>query len=178
MDSSIAQLIPAFLEVKKRGSPLVLATIVSTRGSTYRKAGAQILIRDAGEPIGLLSGGCLEGDLTEQARSVFETGEPKMLHYDDAGDDEVFGLGIGCGGSIDVWLTLLDARSNWEPLSTLAERLERHESLDYGLVLESRLEALPPGTAVFADPDGALVVSPALSSRPLPDRAPVGRGLG
>ena len=130
MDSSITQLIPAFLEEQQRGRPLVLATIVATRGSTYRKAGAQILITEAGEPVGLLSGGCLEGDLVEQARSVFATGAPRMLQYDDSGDDEVFGLGIGCGGSIDVWLTLLDAGTRWEPLSTLAECLERHASLD------------------------------------------------
>ncbi len=63
MDSSIPQLIPAFLHEKANSAPLVLATIVSTRGSTYRKAGAQILISAAGEPVGLLSGGCLESDL-------------------------------------------------------------------------------------------------------------------
>ena len=170
MDSSITQLIPAFLDERQREAPLVLATIVATHGSTYRKAGAQILITQAGEPIGLLSGGCLESDLVEQARSVFESGAPKMLRYDDSGDDEVFGLGIGCGGSIDVWMTLLDARSNWEPLGTLAEHLERHEPLDYGLVLESMFESLPAGSSVLLDSAGRLSVvpSPALASRPLP----------
>lgn len=173
MDSSIPQLIPAFLHEQAHGAPLVLATIVSTRGSTYRKAGAQILITAAGEPIGLLSGGCLESDLVEQARSVFDSGQSKMLHYDDSGDDEVFGLGIGCGGSIDVWMTRLDQASNWEPLTTLSRCLEERTSIDYGLVLESMFEALPAGATVFLEQSGEVRVapSPALATRPLPDRA-------
>ena len=46
-----------------RAEPLVLATVAQTLGSTYRKAGAQMLIAGDGRVAGLLSGGCLEADL-------------------------------------------------------------------------------------------------------------------
>ncbi|HVP34038.1 MAG TPA: XdhC family protein, partial [Steroidobacteraceae bacterium] len=41
-------------------APAVLATIVATAGSTYRKPGARMLIEADGRLTGLLSGGCLE----------------------------------------------------------------------------------------------------------------------
>ena len=59
-----------FREYAHAGEPLVLATVVHTIGSTYRKAGAQMLIAADGRSAGLLSGGCLEADLLERARSV------------------------------------------------------------------------------------------------------------
>ena len=59
-----------FRDRRDRGEPLVLATIARTLGSTYRKAGAQMLIAGDGRAAGLLSGGCLEADLMERARAV------------------------------------------------------------------------------------------------------------
>ena len=47
----------------------MLATVAQTIGSTYRKAGAQMLIAGDGAAAGLLSGGCLEADLVERART-------------------------------------------------------------------------------------------------------------
>jgi xanthine/CO dehydrogenase XdhC/CoxF family maturation factor len=47
----------------------VLATVVATAGSTYRKAGARMLIAADGTYLGLLSGGCLEADLKRHALS-------------------------------------------------------------------------------------------------------------
>src|SRR5882672_2049494 len=62
MDSSLTALL-AFLESRRPGrQPLVLATIVATAGSTYRKPGARMLIDSEGTACGLLSGGCLESD--------------------------------------------------------------------------------------------------------------------
>ena len=46
----------------------VLATIIKTDGSSYRKAGAMMMINDMGQYFGLLSGGCLESDIMQQAR--------------------------------------------------------------------------------------------------------------
>lgn len=44
----------------------VLATIVQVEGSAYRKAGASMLFKKNGERIGLLSGGCVEEDLSQR----------------------------------------------------------------------------------------------------------------
>ena len=71
-----------FRERRDRGEPLVLATVSRTLGSTYRKAGAQMLIAADGGAAGLLSGGCLETDLMERARSVLSgsAGRCRLRH--------------------------------------------------------------------------------------------------
>lgn len=88
---------------------LVLATVVATEGSTYRKPGAMMLAAADGRFAGLISGGCLEGDLLDRARAVFDTGRPASVTYDmSAGDDLVWNLGIGCDGVIHLRLQRLD----------------------------------------------------------------------
>ena len=96
--------------------PLVLATVVRTGGSTYAKPGAQMLIAADGEYAGLLSGGCLEGDLREHARDVAATGKARIVSYDlRSTTDQLFGLGAGCEGAMDV---LLCARLGGRALAT------------------------------------------------------------
>jgi hypothetical protein len=73
-------LIARFEEWRQCGKPLALATVIHTEGSTYSKAGRQILITAKGEHAGLVSGGCLEGDLAEHACDVIKTGTAKLIH--------------------------------------------------------------------------------------------------
>ena len=55
--------------------------------------------------VGLLGGGCLEGDLLERATRVRAGGEPELVRYDaSAEEDIVWGLGLGCAGIVEVWL--------------------------------------------------------------------------
>ncbi len=64
-----------------------------------------MLISEAGETYGTVSGGCLESDVLERARRVLQTGEPTVLIYDTTGkDDSVFSLNIGCNGIIRILL--------------------------------------------------------------------------
>ena len=84
-------------------TPCALATIVATEGSTYRKAGARMLIEADGRITGLLSGGCLEEDLRERAHAVLAAGEPAIVEYDlRSADDLVFGIGAGCEGAMRI----------------------------------------------------------------------------
>lgn len=83
----------------------VLATIVATAGSTYRKAGARMLVEADGQLHGLLSGGCLEGDLREHAATVRESGAPRIVEYDMRRDDDLlYGIGAGCEGAMRILL--------------------------------------------------------------------------
>ena len=50
-----------------------------------------------------MSGGCVESDVVEEAREVLETGKPKLLSY-GISDDDAFGVGLPCGGEIDVFV--------------------------------------------------------------------------
>ena len=93
------------LEAGPSARPAVLATIVSTAGSTYRKAGARMLLNEDGSHRGLLTGGCLEGDLASHAASVAESGRPLAVEYDMRGpDDALFGIGAGCEGAMRILL--------------------------------------------------------------------------
>lgn len=86
-----------------RGEQFALATIVTTRGSTYRRAGARLLIPAEGEPIGNISGGCLEGDVARIGREVIAAGVPRLVEFDmTADDDAVWGYGLGCNGAIEL----------------------------------------------------------------------------
>ena len=98
--SSLHRLLPLYDRALAAREPLVLATVIRTGGSTYAKPGAHMLIAADGEYAGLLSGGCLEGDLREHAREVRASGQARIVSYDmRSADDELFGLGAGCEGS-------------------------------------------------------------------------------
>ena len=89
------------------GAPAVLATVVATRGSTYRRAGARMLIAEGGWLAGSISGGCLESDLVHTAWARTEDG-PALVEYDATGEDDVaLGLGLGCNGATTVLLARL-----------------------------------------------------------------------
>ncbi len=90
----------------KRG---IVVTIVATRGSTYRRAGARAVISEDGESFGTISGGCLERDLAERARAWLDDFNPRVITYDSTrGDDIVFGLGLGCRGETDLLIEPFD----------------------------------------------------------------------
>jgi xanthine dehydrogenase accessory factor len=83
----------------------VLATVVATAGSTYRKAGARMLIMADGTYLGLLSGGCLEADLKLHAQQVIDSDVARAVEYDMRGPDDIlFGIGAGCEGAMRVLL--------------------------------------------------------------------------
>ncbi|MEO5903649.1 MAG: XdhC family protein [Gemmatimonadaceae bacterium] len=89
----------------KAGDSVVLATVVRVTGSSYGGVGARMVVRIDGSTVGIVSGGCLETDLAEQARKVHETRNARVVTYDTrADDDAAWGLGLGCNGLIDVLL--------------------------------------------------------------------------
>ena len=102
LDTSLETLLA---NAPRSGSPSVLATVVATAGSTYRKPGARMLIMSDGSYFGLLSGGCLEADLAIHARQVLDSGTPRAVEYDMRGPDDIlFGIGAGCEGAMRVML--------------------------------------------------------------------------
>ncbi len=88
----------------------ILVSVIQTLGSTYRKPGSMMLLDQAGQMFGLVSGGCLEADLQAQAQPVWETGEPCIVTYDLREDDDtLWGLGLGCQGLVRLLLERVDA---------------------------------------------------------------------
>ncbi len=92
-----------YQDLRRRGHGAALAQLVQVRGSHYRRAGARMLLGEDGRSAGAISGGCLEADIRERARTVLATGEPAVAHYDmTAPEDVVWGLGLGCDGAVHV----------------------------------------------------------------------------
>ncbi len=130
-----AQLLPLFSREREAQRPMVLATIISTAGSTYRKPGAQMLIAQSGEYAGLLSGGCLEGDLREHAGQAIATGLARIIEYDmRSADDQLFGLGAGCEGTMQILLQPVDAAHHWQPLAELQQRWLANQSTRLAII--------------------------------------------
>jgi xanthine dehydrogenase accessory factor len=127
MLEQISPLWDVYLKNKQHGKPLVLATLVKTAGSSYKKAGAMMLIEPDGTPHGLISGGCLEADVAEHAMAVFDTGHAVAVNY-DLSDESIFGLGAGCDGSIEIVLQIIAGDylpfSALNPLPVQAETVE------------------------------------------------------
>lgn len=92
-------------EASASGRRVALATVVAVRGSAYRHEGARMLVFDDGTAAGAISGGCLESDVAEAAREVIRTGVPRLVRYDTTSDDdELWGLGTGCNGVVEVFI--------------------------------------------------------------------------
>ena len=115
------------------GLPLALITVLDTEGSTYSKAGSQMLVNEAGDFYGMLSGGCLEGDLAERARAAMSSGTADLVTYDLRADDEVFGLGVGCEGVLRILIQPLSEAGGYEPFSGLLRDLEEAPSAELTL---------------------------------------------
>lgn len=118
MNVDLPRVCRLFRESRGSGATLVLATVIRTQGSTYRKAGARVLIDPRGGSSGILSGGCLESDLRERAAEVIAQARPIRIVYDArTSDDPIWGLGLGCEGAMEVWLQQAGPEAAYEPLT-------------------------------------------------------------
>lgn len=147
---NIRQLLHSFNAWREHGRALVLATVYETAGSTYSKAGAQMLIDEAGNFQGMLSGGCLEGDLAARAAAVLASGKPQSVTFDLGGsDDGLWGLGVGCDGLMRVFLQPLNAANNYQPFAALARIYAGEKPAALAIVIKSELAAVHAGSALI-----------------------------
>ncbi|MGB5491467.1 MAG: XdhC family protein [Woeseiaceae bacterium] len=137
-----------------RGQPMVLATVYETVGSTYSKAGGQMLIDSAGNFCGMLSGGCLEGDLVERARRVIESGVAETASYDLGADDELWGLGVGCDGTMRVLLQLITRENTYQPFAAIADIIGKGSTANMALVISTETSTISVGASLLSQDDG------------------------
>jgi xanthine/CO dehydrogenase XdhC/CoxF family maturation factor len=103
----VKEILPEVERWQKEGEKVVLATVVASRRSAPRPIGSSLAISESGKMCGSVSGGCVESDVFENAREVFESGEPRLVSYGFT-DDEAWEVGLPCGGEIDVFLERLE----------------------------------------------------------------------
>lgn len=104
--TSIQQLIETVISDPQA---VVLSMIVNVEGSSYRKNGAWMLHQENGNRIGVVSGGCLENDLSARASQLFHTGKVQLVDYDLSSEDDLgWGRGVGCNGVVTVLVRDID----------------------------------------------------------------------
>lgn len=177
---SLHRLLPLFDRARALDQPLVLATVIRTGGSTYAKPGAQMLIAADGEYAGLLSGGCLEGDLREHARAVAAGGVGRIVSYDlRSSTDQLFGLGAGCEGAMDILLTRVGAAEQWQPLEFIAGAARRGQACRVAFVTATRDADIPLGLSFpDAEPPGFALNGSAIDDKVLALQGAAGSTAG
>lgn len=166
MESLLGPLLPLYERERAAGRAVALGVLLETAGSTYRKPGALMLIAANAESAGLLSGGCLEGELTEYAQAVLETGMARLVTYDmRGGDDLVWGLGLGCEGAMHILLLRVGPENGWQPLEYFARSLDENRPAAAAVVVESERADSPVGTVVLHGNEVAKALAAAAESR-------------
>ena len=119
MDNVDLQVMRQAVAWQAQGHRVVLCTITRTWGSAPRPPGSSVAIRDDGLVAGSVSGGCIEDDLVDKAKSgALASGVPQVVRYGiDA--DAAHRFGLPCGGLIELVLEPV------QPITRLPELLER-----------------------------------------------------
>src|SRR5262249_30315211 len=146
--SETAQVVDRVLALASVGRRTAIATVIRIEGSSYRRPGAKLLIEDDGRTLGGVSGGCLEADVRDVALRVIETGTPELLHYDTGADDRtVWGLGLGCNGSVDIFVQAATEAPTLEAVREMHIRLAKKSSF----VVSTIVEGSDAGRAIVLD---------------------------
>lgn len=128
-------------------APFAIATVVGVRGSAPRVPGAVMAVNSAGDVIGSVSGGCVEGAVYDVATEVLQTGTAQYVSY-GISDDDAFSVGLTCGGIIEV----------------LVQRIDPDRDLTFGALLKAIRsgESVARVTVVggTAEPGATIVVAP------------------
>lgn len=129
-----------------------LITLVRASGSTYRRPGARLLIREDGQFAGTISGGCLEADLLRKAAWKTRTGAI-MEHFSTAFDSTAeIPYGLGCGGEVDLLLEPADTPEAAALIAAMQQSIHGETLLAATTLPE---EGKPFGRIIVA-PDGSV----------------------
>lgn len=151
---------------RQRGEPLVLVTVIETEGSTYSKAGAQMLVDSSGVFRGMLSGGCLEGDLAVRSQQVLDSGRPQVATYDlGKDDDEIWGMGVGCDGLMRVVLQPILPDRGYAPFDRIAAVWRGDEAAE--LAIPVGADGIDAVTIRVEPPPRLLVLGAGLDAEPV-----------
>jgi xanthine dehydrogenase accessory factor len=126
-----------------QGRPCQLVTVIRTWGSSPRPEGATLALSGDGQVIGSVSGGCVEDDLIARVRAEGITHtRPEIVTYGITAD-EAHRFGLPCGGTIELAIEPLSAKSR---IGELLAQLGRHQLVARRLDLATGDVALSPAS--------------------------------
>lgn len=102
MNSTDYQVLQAAIGWLHDGKRVALATVVQTWGSSPRPVGSWLAIREDGQVVGSVSGGCVEDDLIRRVQSeILTRTTPELVKY-GVSRDEAVRFGLPCGGTLQL----------------------------------------------------------------------------
>lgn len=140
-------------DLRKRGVPMLLATVVRVAGSSYRRPGARMLVAEDKWLAGCVSGGCLESDVIRRGEFRLHESNATLVRYDSTSDDDIgWGFGAGCNGVVEVLLermvpTAGDATQ--DPLQFIRSVIDSESTGAIVTVFESANPAITVGSRLF-----------------------------
>jgi xanthine dehydrogenase accessory factor len=85
------------------GENVAVATVVRIEGSASAKPGAKSIVDAQGRTVfGWIGGGCAESTVRDVAREVMAERSSRLIRLDL--DDEVLGVGMPCGGYMEIYI--------------------------------------------------------------------------
>jgi len=103
------ELIPDLIRWHSKNEQVGLALVLQTWGSAPRPPGACMAFTANGEFRGSVSGGCVENAVIETGLEVLKTGQAQLLQFKVA-DEQAWEVGLSCGGSLEVFVTVFDPK--------------------------------------------------------------------
>ncbi|WP_103384289.1 XdhC family protein [Pseudonocardia dioxanivorans] len=133
----------------KNGQEAALATVVGTFRSAPRQPGASMLVGPAGEAVGSVSGGCVEGAVYELGGEVLADGRPRLQRY-GVSDDDAFSVGLTCGGILDIYVEKVSPET-YEQLGKVADAIREESPVAVATVVAGPEERLGRRLIVWPD---------------------------
>ena len=142
MDSVDLEVVRSAVKWAESGHRATLGTVVHTWGSAPRPVGAMLVIRDDGQVMGSVSGGCVEDDLIDKVKSkAIAATRPEVTTY-GVTQEQATRYGLPCGGTLQIVLEPVTAESR---LKDLLGVIERHELSARFLDMETGKVRIEPG---------------------------------
>src|SRR3990172_7112611 len=152
----MSELFEQFDRIRKSEPKVALATLVSTRGTTPRKEGAQMLVGEGGRILGSVTiGGCVDAQVIEESAAVLGRNAPRLLEL-NLGDEEAWEIGLTCGGTIEVFIEPVALDHPGDPTLNYYERLRDHAAKGGSGALVTRLDPPQHGSKLMVLDNGAV----------------------
>ena len=140
----------------EKGQPVVVATVVRTKGSTPQKPGAKLLVRNDGSGVGTLGGGCVEGDIWFAAKELMKRrGSAEHRDY-QLNEDLAAQDGLVCGGTMYFLIDPVYSPDKYlSYVNEINRAYEGEASVALATLLKSATESLDStGAKLFIRDDG------------------------
>ena len=151
-------IIKKYQELKSQNVRCILATVVHVEGSSYRRAGARMLVDEYGNITGAISGGCLEGDALRKAFFALDRQENKLVTYDTSDEEDVvIGAQLGCNGIIQVLFEPINYTEENNPCELLKAITEQEVPMAISVVFDLDKTQHQQGTILVTDENEAVL---------------------